>query len=71
MIGNLAVAVGASRMSRNNSGIALGVFGGYRLQRWRRPSALGPWDIQLIGLHRDLFLHLLDKRVVSEKDLSA
>jgi hypothetical protein len=71
MIGNLLVAVGASRISRNNGGIALGVFCDYRLQRWRRPSALGPWDIQLICLHRYLFLHLRDKRVVSEIDLLA
>ena len=71
MIGNLAVAVGDTRISRNNGGIALGVFGDYRLQRWRRSFALGPWDIQLIGLHRDLFLPLRDKRVASEIDLLA
>jgi hypothetical protein len=71
MIGKLAVAVGASNIRRNNGGIALEVFDGYRLQRWLRPSALGPWDIQLIGLHRDPFLHLRDKRVVCEIDLLA
>jgi len=33
MIGNPAVAVGASRMSRNNAGIALGVSGDYHLHQ--------------------------------------